>query len=361
MIVKISDLFYINQGHQITDEEIYNGNGDIPIYTSSNTLKGYSNTSLVKKEELPCLTYQTKGYSGTISVQHSLFNANNTAVLIVKPEFKEMINLKYISLLLNKEFKNILTSESGVSYLNKDLVSKIELKLPAKNKDKIDIDLQNKFINKYNEIIKYKKTIEDKIISINTIMNHELNIENYQVFTMEKIALLNKGSNKISEENIYNNFKKDGVPIYSSATINEGLMGTVNQNMYNKSSKQGKAGELTWTTNGYAGVVFYREMDYLYSEKCGRIMLRQDYKNIINPKYLQIYLNQITYKYKTAESNNGKLDILHMTNIPVKLPVNNNKIDIEIQNSIVKKYESLLTIKKNLEKILIKCNKILNI
>jgi len=362
MIARISDLFYINQGHQITDEEIYNGNGNIPVYTSSNIIKGYNNNSLVKKEELPCLTYQTKGYSGVISVQKSLFNANNTAVLIIKPKFKKIINLQYIALLLNKEFKNILTSESGVSYLNKDLVSKIELKLLTNTKGKIDIDLQNKFIDKYNEIIKYKKTIENKIININNIMNHELNIENYQVITMEKIALLNKGSNKISEENIYNNFKKDGIPVYSSATINEGLMGTVSQDFFNNSNKQGKASELTWTTNGYAGVVFYRETDYLYSEKCGRIILRNNYQEIINPKYLKIYLNQITYKYKTAESNNGKLDILHMSNIPVKLPINiDGKIDINIQNLIVGKYEKLLKIKINLEKILLKCNDKLNI
>lgn len=37
---KIIDLFYIWQGHQITDEEIYQGEkGEVPIITGHNKIK----------------------------------------------------------------------------------------------------------------------------------------------------------------------------------------------------------------------------------------------------------------------------------------------------------------------------------
>lgn len=44
--MKLKDIFYINQGHQITDEEIYNSFGEIPIYTGNNDIKGYWNKIL---------------------------------------------------------------------------------------------------------------------------------------------------------------------------------------------------------------------------------------------------------------------------------------------------------------------------
>ena len=152
MKLKISDIFIINQGHQITDEEIYNGNGNIPIFTSSNKIKGFGNFSIIDESLLPCLTYQTKGYSGVISLQEKPFDANNTAVLILKDEYKNMVNLKYLALIIQTKLNEILTSESGVSYLNKDLVLNVEFELPINTEKNIDIEFQNKFVSKYEKI-----------------------------------------------------------------------------------------------------------------------------------------------------------------------------------------------------------------
>jgi hypothetical protein len=361
MKLKISDIFIINQGHQITDEEIYNGNGNIPIFTSSNKIKGFGNFSIIDESLLPCLTYQTKGYSGVISLQEKPFDANNTAVLILKDEYRNKVNLKYLALIIQTKLNEILTSESGVSYLNKDLVLNVEFELPINSEKNIDIEFQNKFVSKYEKIKKYKEIIIEKINSIENITKSEIIIDKFIIKNMEKIAILNKGSSKVSEENIYKNYDSKGIPVYSSATFNEGLMGRVSKEYYESFDKQGKEGELTWTTNGYAGVVFYRETNYLYSEKCGRIILRKEFKKKINPKFLKIYLNQITYKYKTSESNNGKLDIIHMLNVPVKLPTDKDgNIDLGIQDSIVKKYQDLDDLKNRLVSILKKCNNIIN-
>jgi len=127
-------------------------------------------------------------------------------------------------------------------------------------------------------------------------------------------------------------------------------MGHVNKLTFQNFDKKGGKNELTWTTNGaYAGVVFYRESEYLYSEKCGRIVIRQEYSDKILPKYLCYILNQITYKYRTSESTNCKLDIIHMQEIPVKIPINEKgEIDVEAQKIVINQYERIEMMYKNI-------------
>lgn len=359
-MVKIKDIFYINQGHQITDEEIYRTKGDIPIYTAGNIVKGYGNTSLVLEKELPCITYQTKGFSGIVSIQEKLFEANNTAALTLKEQYKGQINLEYVAFVLKRVLLEYTTAESGVSYLNKDIVQNIEIDLPKNDYGEFDMDYQNKVINMYNKMQKLNDKLCDLNREIEDVLEYEINIPNFKIYKMDEITNLNKGSNKISEEMIYKNYESGGYPVFSSATLNEGLMGEVKKDCYDKIDKKGHAGELTWTTNGYAGKVFYRDRDYLYSEKCGRIVIKEKFKRKINIKYLMYYLNQITYKYKTAESNNGKLDIIHMMNIPVKIPIDmDGNIDIDLQNKIVKIYDEIVNKKKNINQIQLEIKKVI--
>ena len=86
--MKLSEFLTINQGHQITDEEIYLvDDSKFPIYTAKNTIKGYWNQSIIKQKDLPCLSYPTKANQGDIFLQDKLFDANNTAVLIIKEQY----------------------------------------------------------------------------------------------------------------------------------------------------------------------------------------------------------------------------------------------------------------------------------
>lgn len=167
---KLDELFLINQGHQITDEEIYNSLGSIPIYTSSNKIKGYGNNSLVSEKDLPCITYPTKGFSGTISIQTQLFDANNTATLILKNEYRGSVSLKYVSIQLEKRFLEVLTSKSGVSYLNKEIVSLQEIYFPTLNDETIDTDKQDMVVEAYEKIIKIKERLEDMYGRIITLI-----------------------------------------------------------------------------------------------------------------------------------------------------------------------------------------------
>ena len=165
--MKLNKLFDILQGHQITDEELYVAVGDIPVITARNEIKGYWNKSIITKENLPCITYPTKGNSGESYVQNNIFDANNTAVLLIKPEWKKCIDLEWFSLKLKNVFLQIQTSKEGVSYLNKEIIEDIEIDFP-------DINIQIKEKEKFFKLIAFKNKLDFIISKINKIKSFPL-------------------------------------------------------------------------------------------------------------------------------------------------------------------------------------------
>lgn len=152
-MVPLERVVKIIQGHQITDEEIYNHSGEIPIFTGPNTIKGYWNKSIVSIADLPCLTYATKAFDGTISLQNRIFDANNTAVMSLNNEYKQKVKLEWLMVMLPNIFLKKATSKEGVSYLNKEIVKSITIDIP---KDSI----QNKCINRYKTLNNYNASIK---------------------------------------------------------------------------------------------------------------------------------------------------------------------------------------------------------
>lgn len=170
---------------------------------------------------------------------------------------------------------------------------------------------------------------------------------------MSELCTMRKGQT-INEVDIYNLKGADinnAVPIISSSTMNNGVMGYIDKKHINVYKKIGRSGDLSWVTNGYAGKVTYRESDFLPTEKCGVAAIKTKYKEIVNPKWLEIYLNSITKKYVVAKEGNGKLEIVQMKNIPVIIP------DLKEQEEIVKEYTNNQKIIYNIQDKLIFLNK----
>ncbi len=166
--VPLEKIVRIIQGHQITDEEIYNHSGNVPIFTGPNTIKGYWNKSIVNLTDLPCLTYATKAFDGTISLQDSIFDANNTAVMLLNDEYKQAVKLEWLMVILPNIFLKKATSKEGVSYLNKEIVNQIRIDIPKDFIQNKCIDRHKALNNLYNSIKvlkdKYYKTIEREIV-----------------------------------------------------------------------------------------------------------------------------------------------------------------------------------------------------
>ena len=365
-IVKISDIFEVTSGIRIIESDIYNHNGEFPCVTAQSNKDGiawhvdekwirerYPNSIFGNN---PVITWTKDGAKcGSLFYRdYEFFCTDVCGVLKIRDRYKKELDLKYFMYYLKTIIENYVSSQNTQGKLYNSAMSNIDIKYPFPS-----IKEQNAIVEQYEKLKIIKNKINFILDSISKLKETKIDIDIYKEYKMKDICLLNKGTNKISEEMIYYNQDINGIPVYSSATHNDGIMGTVSKGCYNLIDKKGFKNELTWTTNGYAGVVFYREQNYLYSEKCGRIQLKDEYQNFVSLKFLMYQLNTLTLQYRTSESNNGKLDIIHMKEIPVKLPIKDDLISIEQQNKIVEQYERVDKYKNNLITILQKIDKLI--
>lgn len=200
--MKLNSIFRIIQGHQITDEDIYKsiGLGNIPIYTSGNEIKGYWDKAIITQSDLPCISYPSKANSGEAFVQYDIFDANNTAVLVPLPEWRERIVLEWAASKLSNIFLRITTSKEGVSYLNREIVSELDFEVPDKK-------IQEQELKTISEL-KNTKLCCDKILSyIQSVNNLTLAVEyqKYQATGVPASELLSciSGNLGLTEEYIY--------------------------------------------------------------------------------------------------------------------------------------------------------------
>ena len=335
--MKISEIFHVYCGKRITEEDAYNHTGTIPCVTAQTENDGiawYVNEQWVLNDvrgriiNEPCVTWSKDGYAGKLFYRNYPFFPNDhCGVLTLKQEYKDDVDLEWFAYACEPYIMSFVTSSQGQGMLYKQQMENISIDIP-------DIDVQKDFLVQYN---RYKET-QHKLCSLLSRVEQLLNATvefdgDCETILMRTLSTLNKGSNTISEQMIYEHYSHNSIPVFSSATHNKGLMGYVSTSYFdNQAVKRGNANELTWSTNGNAGKVFFRDAPYLYSEKCGRIVIKEEYIEKINKRYLQMFLNQNSYKYTTSTANNGKLDIVHMAHIPVVIP------EKSIQDDIAEKY-----------------------
>ncbi len=202
--MKLNEMFLVIQGHQITDEEIYKNQGEIPVLTGRNEIKGFWNGRLVKEDNLPCITYPTKANSGEAYVQQKIFDANNTAVLIPKPNWKNKINLSWFAYKLSKLFLDIQTSKEGVSYLNKEIVEEVDFKIPETGE-------QEKEYKSIHKLLVLKSKIKSILKKIVRIKEADLILEykEYQVkdYSVDNLFDSIGGNAGLTEQYVYQNLQ----------------------------------------------------------------------------------------------------------------------------------------------------------
>lgn len=149
----------------------------------------------------------------------------------------------------------------------------------------------------------------------------------------------------LSEETIYQNYSDNNIPIYSSNTANNGVIGKVNREFFNKQDIKGEKGDITWTTDGNAGNFKLRTEDFLFTNVCGKITIKEVYKKEILDEWLVIYLNSISDKYITSKGGNAKLMKEQVRNIEIEIP------ELSIQKEIIKEYKNRNNILEKLKNI----------
>ena len=136
----------------------------------------------------------------------------------------------------------------------------------------------------------------------------------------------------MSKEYLRDNFGE--YPVYSSQTVNQGMLGKINTYDYD--------GEyLTWTTDGAnAGSVFYRKGKFSVTNVCGLLTVITSKMNI---KFLHYYLGTVTKKYVNEGMGNPKLMSNVMAMIKVAVP------PLPVQEEIVRILDAFSSLEAELE------------
>ena len=114
-------------------------------------------------------------------------------------------------------------------------------------------------------------------------------------------------------------------PVYSSQTSNDGIMGYLDDYMFD--------GEyITWTTDGAnAGTVFYRKGKFNCTNVCGTLKIHPKFDSY----FVSLILQQATQKYVSSNLANPKLMNNTMASIKIKIP------NIEVQKQLSKVFQTL--------------------
>ena len=241
----------------------------------------------------------------------------------------EIISNDFLYHLLSKINWSHLNSTTIVRIYNDDLRN-LKLYYPHHDEQK-KITHLFQLINE--RIATQNKIIEDLKKLKSAISLKMLHSDSWEQFRIKDIAIIGRGrvisSVEISQQ------KNPTYPVYSSQTSNEGIMGYLDDYMFE--------GEyISWTTDGAnAGTVFYRNGKFNCTNVCGLLKLKKGF----DTHFVSLVLAEATKKYVSVNLANPKLMNNTMGNIQIRLP----KLEEQKRISIVfRRLHDLLAIHNNL-------------
>ncbi|MBW2991167.1 hypothetical protein KY348_05695 [Candidatus Woesearchaeota archaeon] len=360
--MKIKSIAKIIQGHQITDEELYKHTGDIRVLTGKNNIKGYWGNQIVGEEDLPCITYPTKANSGEAYVQETVFDANNTAVLIPYSEWRDEINLEWLSFKLPSIFLQIQTSKGGVSYLNKEIIEEYDIAIPKK-------EIQLNELKYYNELKNLKleleniKTLINKIKQQNILFDDKLNKEIILSETLDYVSR----NDSLSEEGLYKRSQSiekskkkitvisgsiDG--FYGYAPFDKSLHVVENRSCLQVVTR-GNAGQLRFLPKGIYATNTNSMLLVIKESKKDELGINNLKEEEIYLKFLEIYL----YPFFKNYSSSADLSVFPLTEAIKNVSIDFIKYGVEIIN-IVNKFRTIEKYENKIGDILNEINLLLN-
>jgi hypothetical protein len=357
----ISQFCNIIQGHQITDEKIYiSDTRQYPIFTANNKIKGYWNKCIIKKSQLPCITYPTKGNKGTAFVQYDLFDANNTAVLYLKESYKSTINLEWLCIKLKQVFLKYSTSQFNISYLNKEIVENIQIDIP---------DL----ISQLDELCILKKNyhILDKIQNLENKVYHlfskNLCFEEKRILVpLSKYLSYVSRNDCLSEEGIYlmqvgfkeNNKKITVISGSSSTEIYEYV--PASKKLHYIENKpclacitRGNAGKINFLSKGIYATNTNAMLLYIPNDKLQELDITNTQEEENYLRFLKFYLEPKFINY----ASNSDLSVFPVSKAIDEIEIQFNKYDCNVKKIARIDFEleeicnSLTKLKRNLAKV----------
>lgn len=343
---KVSDVFTITQGHQITEEEIYNSFGDVPIFTGNDCLIGKVNTSIIKSNDLPCISYPTKGRVGNFFIRRVLFEANNTAVLVPKQEWRGRINLYWFISQISPKVKKECNSKAGVGYIGKEIMQRITFDIVDKTRQILIGDSYNTAREFKNRICETIKSLEYNLQEIKSVY-----ISPHLKGKFSTIFNIKGGNSGLTEEFIYHNqpnIEEEKIEIFTGATLDENKMGFISRfakpNGTKLKSFQSPA--ILVVRKGQAGKMFYIEKDEFTTNDDAYVLTpKKDWKDKINFKWFIPEYQDLFFNLVTSKSDNATFNKEYANRQTVKIP------DMNFQNEFVKKIDHIESIITKLNEI----------
>jgi len=171
----ISELFYITTGKRITQKEVYNHPGNLPIvsaqtdnsfwYADKKWLSKFKKNGKSLIFNQPCITWVCVGRAGTMFYRDfEFFLTDNAGVLIPK---NNNINLKWFIVTYQEKIRALRQGDrNGQSTMFKEHMANIEVEMPIKENGRINREIQDKIYSEYKRLINLKdklKTIQKMI------------------------------------------------------------------------------------------------------------------------------------------------------------------------------------------------------
>ena len=188
------------------------------------------------------------------------------------------------------------------------------LSTSIQKKLKLSTKLVDYFRNKIIEDLKKLKSAISKKLLCN---------DKWTTYKIQDIAEIGRGRVISSVE--IDRQKHPLYPVYSSQTSNNGIMGYLDNYMFD--------GEyITWTTDGAnAGTVFYRKGKFNCTNVCGTLKILPKF----DCYFVSLVLQQATQKYVSSNLANPKLMNNTMASIKIRMP------NIETQKQLSKVFQTL--------------------
>ena len=281
------------------------------------TQAGFDSSSAKMVEVGDLLLAMYGATSGDIAVS-KIKGAINQAILCIRTKQ----NKKFIESIWNKHVSKNLRKylQGGQGNLSADIVKGISFFFPTlKEQEKIAnlVSLLDERIATQNKIIEDLKKLKSAI-SKKLLCN-----DKWTTYKIQDIAEIGRGRVISSVE--IDRQKHPLYPVYSSQTSNNGIMGYLDNYMFD--------GEyITWTTDGAnAGTVFYRKGKFNCTNVCGTLKILPKF----DCYFVSLVLQQATQKYVSSNLANPKLMNNTMASIKIRMP------NIETQKQLSKVFQTL--------------------
>lgn len=316
----------------------------IPVYSASqdeDAIFGWVKKESKWKKYNHVLTWNKDGSSGNVFYREDEFVPyEKVKILKIKPEFGNVLNYRFLKYVIENK---LLSLGFGFGFkCSMERVLKVPIEIPIDHNSKFDLNEQKRLAERYEKLQNFREGMENLY---NEIMELKISLDGEhktKKIGISEIFKIEKGSAKYTRRYMLNHGGK--YPVYSSQTINEGIISYLDSYDYDERC-------LTWTTDGiHAGTVFYRDGQFSMTTHCGALIQKEEVKEKIDLEYVFFQLKTNLKDYATGEGNK-RITVERIKKVSINIPIKRNrKYDIEKQEALAKKYRVIENIRKNLQK-----------